>query len=288
MRILLLTGKIAPFVLFSIRGSSEGAALIREAGSRMHVLDWVEKPKEEFLASLNMLLTGTGASVCATDHWRPIGRHDASELRLTRADPSMVSAALAGTLRDWWLAIPRGANDPNWDLASTASFPDGRKGLVLIEAKAHVREFEGEAKGKPAGNPENHERIRQAIGEAAAGLRQHWLDIRISRDHWYQFSNRLAFAWKLASLGVPTVLIYLGFTSDDGMADCGDPLRDSDQWRSLVEGHLNPIFPRACWGREVQIAGTPMRVVIRSLPCTRQSPARAERRRNITPTVTRT
>src|SRR5690606_11859056 len=88
---LLLTRKIGPFVLFSIRGSSDGGGMIRNAGSRMHVLDWVEKPKDEFLASLNTLLTGTGASVCSADHWRPIDRLDASVLRLTRVDPSMVS-----------------------------------------------------------------------------------------------------------------------------------------------------------------------------------------------------
>lgn len=54
----------------------------------------------------------------------------------------------------------------------------------------------------------------------------------ISRDSHYQFANRLGFAWKLASIGVPTVLVYLGFTGDDGIIDRGEPLRDADHWRT--------------------------------------------------------
>jgi hypothetical protein len=35
----------------------------------------------------------------------------------------------------------------------------------------------------------------------------------------YRFANRLAFAWKTASEGMPTILLYLGFTGDDGISD---------------------------------------------------------------------
>ena len=149
--------------------------------------------------------------------------------------------------------MPRGSNDPNWDFASSARLPDGRHGLVLIEAKAHVAEFSGEAKGKPPGNPENHERIGRAIEEAAEGLRQHWPSVAISRDRFYQFSNRVAFSWKLASLGIPTVLVYLGFTGDDGISDCGEPLRDHEHWARTVQDQVDPVFPPECWDREVVI-----------------------------------
>src|SRR5687768_17514962 len=85
--------------------------------------------------------------------------------------------------------------------------------LVLIEAKAHVQEFTNGAAGQPANiNSENRERIGRAISEARDALSRHANEIGISRDSWYQFSNRVAFAWKLASEGTPTALIYLGFT----------------------------------------------------------------------------
>lgn len=35
----------------------------------------------------------------------------------------------------------------------------------------------------------------------------------IERDSYYQLSNRFAWTWKLASLGVPVVLLYLGFSN---------------------------------------------------------------------------
>lgn len=99
----------------------------------------------------------------------------------------------------------------------------------------------------------------------------------ISRDRFYQFSNRLAFAWKLASLGIPTVLVYLGFTGDDGISDCDEPLRDDQHWRRIVQDQVAPVFPVECWGRAVLIDGTPVWFLIRSLSCPRQSPAPRER-----------
>ena len=44
-------------------------------------------------------------------------------------------------------------------------------------------------------------------------------NVAISYTAHYQLANRLAFTWKLATLGIPTVLIYLGFIGDTGMKD---------------------------------------------------------------------
>lgn len=148
-----------------------------DAGSRMHVLDWVERPGHEFLASLNELLQPTGIEVALNDRWRPLGRHNPGELRLTRADDPLVPGDLARKLRAWWLAVDHpGKNDPNWDFATSATFPAGRRGLVLIEAKAHVAELANEAKGKPKGKSEgsaaNHDSIGRAIADDA-GRREH-------------------------------------------------------------------------------------------------------------------
>ena len=59
--------------------------------------------------------------------------------------------------------------------------------------------------------------------EANAGLRKlptgQWA---LSTRHHYQLSNRFAWSWKLAMLGVPVVLLYLGFLNAQDMQDDGD------------------------------------------------------------------
>jgi hypothetical protein len=37
---------------------------------------------------------------------------------------------------------------------------------------------------------------------------------KLSRDAFYQVSNRMAWGWRLASLGVPVTVLYLGFVQD--------------------------------------------------------------------------
>ena len=51
----------------------------------------------------------------------------------------------------------------------------------------------------------------------------------------YQLANRLAFTWKLASLGLPTVLIYLGFYGDRGIGDAGAPFESDDDWKDTFK-----------------------------------------------------
>ena len=94
-----------------------GMVMATDAGSRMHILDWVEMPRSDFLESLNSVLQPSGVNVQPNDHWRPTGRYDPNELRLTRPFAPLVPDSLAEELRSWWLAVPRGANDPNWDFA---------------------------------------------------------------------------------------------------------------------------------------------------------------------------
>ena len=143
-----------------------------------------------------------------------------AEARLETFGPrALPEYAIWEGLQSWWLAHRVGANTPNWDLAATATI-EGRKGLILAEAKANVPEL-GEA-GKSLGDKaserssENHARIGQAIAEAQTALSSVLEGVNISRGSHYQLANRVAFMWKLASLGIPTVLVYLGFTGDEG------------------------------------------------------------------------
>lgn len=251
----------------------------------MHVLDWVEGRSGSFVASLNTLLSPTGAKVSPEELWRPIGYSDASEALLDRDCAPMLTADVSRGLRDWWLAVdhPK-ASGPNWDLVAVADFPGARRGLVLVEAKAHVGELVNEGAGKrsrpdaSANSLKNHERIGEAISEACHALKTFDPRIGISRDRCYQFSNRVAFAWKLASQGMPIALMYLGFTGDKVIGRLSAQIRDTAHWRSLIKHQTAAVFPTEMWEREIALGSTPLWLLARTLPAYRHSPALADRR----------
>ena len=174
------------------------------AGSRMHVLDWTGGA-DYFLKTINEMIAGTGAYVGQSEHWMPRGEDEPAEFKISdRAHASWLLPDypdVAATMPDRWLGGRRG-NVPNWDLACQATFAgeDGeRRGIILVEAKAHEGELG--SVGKSCADPEssdsqaNHERIGIAIGQAAEALGE-----RISRESLGdQFSNRIATSWRLAT-----------------------------------------------------------------------------------------
>jgi hypothetical protein len=114
----------------------------------------------------------------------------------------------------WWLAVRKGANTPNWHIASTCTIGE-KKGLLLVEAKAHVAELKEDCKTLDEDasdlSIDNHKQIGLAITAASLGLNNALPGWRLSCDSHYQLANRFAWAWKLASMGIPVVLVYLGF-----------------------------------------------------------------------------
>ncbi len=242
-----------------------------DAGSRMHVLDWVET--SGFISSLNGLIAPTRARVLPGCVWMPEGRHNPAEALLTKPCEPLLSQELSARLRKWWIAVDRNdPNEPNWDLAVQAEFPNGQRGLILAEAKAHAGELKKEEKGKnPRGNQKNHTRIGEAIGEAREALGGESAGVRISHESHYQFSNRIAFAWKLASEGVPCVLIYLGFTEDTTIAT--NYLRDDEHWLDTVKAHIQWVFPETWIGRQISVGKSMFWFLVKSRPRARISPA---------------
>jgi hypothetical protein len=196
------------------------------------------------------------------DRWMPRGFADPAEARLGEA-LSLLSSERREAIICWWLAVREHANTPNWDIASTATI-DGTKGLVLVEAKAHEAEIK--THGKPnKGRAENHMRIEAACQEASTALNGIQPEWALSVDRNYQLCNRFAWAWKLASLGVPVVLVYLGFLRAEEMRDQGRPFANGDQWEHLVRGHSKGIAPASIWDTPVHIDGTPLYAKIHSM-----------------------
>jgi hypothetical protein len=130
----------------------------------------------------------------------------------------------------------------------------------LVEAKAHHGELHKEECGKVLASPvsanslRNHERIGACLDEASIALASEtgrpWA---LSRDHHYQMSNRFAWAWKLTELGVPVVLVYLGFLGCDDMATDSTVIANDAEWEQLVRMHSAAIAPPEVWNRACRL-----------------------------------
>jgi hypothetical protein len=166
------------------------------------------------------------------------------------------------TLTRWWLAKRGRANTPNWDLVSTCRIED-RKGLILVEAKAHEGELSDD-RGS-ASNPENTRQIENALAEAAVAWNAFASGFALSAFSHYQLSNRFAFAWKVAKMSTPVVLLYLGFLNALEM-EVGSRIlfKDHAQWRRCLLGRSKGTIPEGVWDKTFDVHGTPLTILIGS------------------------
>lgn len=211
------------------------------------------------------------ASVSAEDSWMPVGFDEVQEAELNKA-PRLLNANIRAQLGAWWLPSDRqSARTPNFDIASTCTV-NGVPGVLLIEAKAHVQELRREETGRALDAEASDDRkashctIGTAIAEAAAGLTLATAaPCHISRDTHYQMANRFAWAWKLTELGIPVVLVYLGFLNADEMQDRGASFASHDDWQKLVQAHSAPLFHVDPWERAWMCNGQSLVPLIRSV-----------------------
>lgn len=241
----------------------------RGSKPRCHVLT---HGASDAVAAALSALAAPFATVSPRDCWMPRGFSDLEEAQLHKA-PRLLMAEQCAQLGLWWLPATRqDAIAPNFDLASTCTI-DAVPGLILVEAKAHQLELLNESAGRKvterdsAERKESHITIGAAIESARAGLEAATgLGWHISRDSHYQMSNRFAWSWKLTQLGIPVVLIYLGFVKADDMSKPGElPFADASSWEELVKSHSEPLFPAEVWGRTWHVNGVPFTPLIRSL-----------------------
>lgn len=235
-------------------------------GSRKRILDWTSKP--EFCAELLQLMAPVEVRVSGRSRWMPRGHVAPGEARLETFGPEALPDVSAWpSLQTWWLAHKDGANTPNWDLALSCQI-GGRPGLVLVEAKANVPELNASGKvlepAASSGSRDNHNQIGVAIREACLQLRRISPAVSISRDSHYQLSNRVAFTWKLASLGVATILVYLGFYGDEGIKDVGEPIKSAQGWNDVFGAYAYSVVPKDLFERRIDCGAAPMWLLVRS------------------------
>ena len=243
-------------------------------GSRKHVLDWTDRPT--FLNELRELIPEVPLEIEGEVHWMPRGHAAPDEARLETFGPSWLPAHNAWPpLEDWWLKHKAGANTPNWDIAVGCTIKN-RPGLVLVEAKANWPELSTAGKSLSSdaslNSRENHEHIGAAIDEACAAWRLTDPRITISRDTHYQLANRLAFTWKLASLGISVALLYLGFTGDEGIRNAGEPFADDADWQRAFRIYAERSFPIDLLGARFEFGEAAAWLLSRSGAVLSQSP----------------
>jgi len=180
----------------------------------------------------------------------PQGYKASNEVRLGDASPLLDDNRRKALIK-WWLDIEKDTSrqTPNWDFACSALIHD-EPGLILIEAKAHMDELIHTDPCKA-----EDEKSRDAIKLAIEWTNKQLNGLKLGRfamdiHTHYQISNRFAWSWKLASLGVPVVLIYLGFLHTTEMKK--RILESHDDWVKIMRDYSKDLVPEQVWGGKLQ------------------------------------
>ena len=240
-------------------------------GSRPRCVLFMDGEQQEVADRLTELVGLPDVSVSAADIWMPYGKpikkEDGSwdntptnEIQLDKEN-CLVSSKTKEQLGKWWLAVQ--TTTPNWDIASTCRIND-QPGLILIEAKAHESELTNPTHCG-SGNCKNLKQITKAISQANRNLQDKTKSVwNLSPNDHYQLSNRFAWSWKLASLGIPVILLYLGFLNADEMSDHGQVFHSKEDWERVLKTYCKDKINNACWKQRFYFNNTPLIPLIRS------------------------
>ncbi len=228
-------------------------------GSRLRCLLLTSRESLEVAGFLSALVS-PHAEVSAAELWAPRGLREPDEAKLGET-AGFLSEKDRQTITDWWLGNPGRADTPNWDLLSGCRIGN-RQGLILVEAKAHEGELGDDRCG--AKNRQNFQSIQAALCQATNAWNELLAGFALSADSHYQLSNRFAFAWKVAELGTPVVLVYLGFLNAHELGSSYGLLKSDEQWRACVLKKSSGLVPERVWERTFDVKGTPLTILIRS------------------------
>ena len=236
-------------------------------GSRKHVLDFLGSP--DWPQRLQEIIGIDEIQLAEAPCPKPGGHHSVAEADLDDYIHQFCAAKWPGVNQlnhgKWW--APNGGTRPQMDLICQIRV-GGKDGLLFVEAKAHEGELDWGGKSladdASAGSVQNHENIRQQIEFAKKGLNELPISgFNLTITSHYQLVNRLTYLWKLASVGVPVVLMYLGFTSDKYFAT--DFIQDDRHWQRIMGGYLQGVVPHGFPESEFPLKnGASLRMIIRS------------------------
>lgn len=214
-------------------------------GSRKHILDLIDR--SDFVETINSILQPYNVIVLDTNTVQPKGLKDDAEYELQffidKHNLNQHFPPLSNfNFNKWW--NPNGGKAPTWDMVTMCEV-NGKKGVLLVEAKAHVGEFDRKPKrlkvNSSQGSVNNHNNIEKRIDKACNSLNISNDGFAIAINKHYQLSNRVTFAWQLSQQKVPVVLFYLGFTGDTYFKDY---FEDDSHWEQEFDKYIENVVPK--------------------------------------------
>ncbi|MBB3981629.1 hypothetical protein GGR44_001276 [Sphingobium fontiphilum] len=167
-------------------------------------LKWIQRAVNSRAASLEApILDRTGAVFV---DWRsPLAEDEFAEYRDAAFLERLGMVSLTAPLQEFWPS-----HGPQWDALARTDRGD----ILLVEAKAHIREMYSPAS---QASPGSLAKIMRALDETAEALgasanRAPW------SKHFYQMANRLAHLHFFRSRDVPAWLVLVNFVGDEEMA----------------------------------------------------------------------
>ena len=228
-------------------------------GSKKHVLKWVGSDRVAFSKRILNLIKENKVEglkdiqINETCWWFPVHEYDSKEIQLTSIKKKPLEGNGHKLLR-WW--IDNGSRTPQWDFVCSAEI-NGSLGVVIVEAKAHIGELKKDA--CKSQNRDNQNKIKMAIKDTNTALKT----TSLKYDSHYQMSNRVAFAWKLASMEIPVILIYLGFCGDKHFPD----RFEKDTCENLLKDYIGNVFPVKKLSQEIPCGKASFWFIVRSMEC---------------------
>ena len=114
-------------------------------GSRPRSVLLTDGSREQVAERLAWIVCRREVSISPEDQWQPRGKCDVREAQLDKqleGGAVLLCSETRKQMSDWWLANSRDGRvkTVTWDIASTCTI-SGKKGLLLVEAKAHSEEL---------------------------------------------------------------------------------------------------------------------------------------------------
>lgn len=238
--------------------------------SRMRCLEMTNNKYARTAEIFSQLIEGYG-TVDSSDTWAPRGPDAPAEIRIDEATGFLKSPDHKTELRNWWTGEVVGARTPTWDIASSCTV-NGVKGILLIETKAHIGELNSDHSGS------REKPILYQIKKGFSDATDAWNDalhdyaddrgfklshnVKLSTASHFQLSTHFAFAWKLADMGVPVILVYLGFLNVTELENENRLIfKNSAMWNKCVFEKTNKPLPEEIWDATFKFNGTPLTVL---------------------------
>ena len=202
------------------------------------IQDWATK--YNFERQLLKILAEAGVNINSVIYHLP-NKNNVREVILENEDYRLFqNHKTHNKVLDWLNGNKDIGRMPKWDIAASCQIED-KNGLILIQAITHEEEFNADDKCEATG--ENRKGIMKAIEECNKDLNLR-LDthVKLSITSNYQLSNHIAYAWKLANLGIPTVLLYLGYIGDNKNYP-NNYIKDHDHWMRILGCFMKGVLP---------------------------------------------